>query len=115
MTNCEIVKSKIMPGSYPAKASGYVTQFDAYYVDTPTNRESFSAHFQNGVRGFNVPDVITIDSDGNIESKILGKNLISLYLHTVIKINNKKNNRIKDFRKNSNFCISTINNKENSE
>lgn len=60
------VLGQIPDGSYPAIAGGYVSRFQV-------NGQVVEAKFDNGVRGINIKDTVTI-RDGKISSLILGEN-----------------------------------------
>ena len=53
-------------GTYPAIASGNESR--VVYRD-----KTFVFKFGIYVKGINVPDVITVDSDGTVRSKVLGR------------------------------------------
>ena len=60
----------IPPGTYPARASGYETEFKV-------GRQILCAKSEtDGIRGINFPDTVTVTADGSLKSQVLG--LVSL-------------------------------------
>lgn len=55
----------LLPGTYPAIASGNESK-------VVQGGKTFVFKFEIYVKGFNIPDVVTIDSDGSVRSKVLG-------------------------------------------
>jgi len=56
----------LRPGTYPAIASGNESK-------VVQGTKTYTFKFETYVKGFNVPDVITVNSDGQVRSKVLGE------------------------------------------
>lgn len=59
-------------GTYPAVVGGYVTVFTA-------GKKVWKAKFSNGVRGFNIPDTVTI-TNGVLKSNVLSSPIKSKFI-----------------------------------
>lgn len=55
-----------LPGVYPARASGYETEFK---IDRVILRAKSAT---TGIRGINFPDKVTVFRDGSMQSQVLG-------------------------------------------
>lgn len=58
--------SSLRPGTYPALASGNESK-------VVQGAKTYTFKFEIYVKGFNVPDVIAVNSDGRVRSKVLGE------------------------------------------